>query len=304
VQILRQVISPSSPFEVSREQRVQAYKYLGASLAILGLRDSAVVYFRAALERDPFTDLDPRTFTEQERAAFAEARNRTFAVGLRPVTPARIDPSTERVTFLSVTTHAGALRAELRVPGDTAGLVLLDRESDGLREIAWSGLLADGRIAPPGRYTLVVTARSSRAPLSDSARLYFDVQHDRPVLEDSVPPLRAGELLPERYPASAAARELAKGLAVSAAALVVPALGAGGLGGSRAFAGVVSAAAAVTGVAGYVRRQRNREIRENVVENRRREQQRAERNAEVARRNAERIAQTKLVITPAPGLAP
>src|SRR5688500_10797574 len=54
---LRRVISPSSPFEVSREQRVTAYKYIGAALAILGQRASSIVYFRAALERDPFLDL-------------------------------------------------------------------------------------------------------------------------------------------------------------------------------------------------------------------------------------------------------
>ena len=82
--LLRQVISPSSPFEVSREQRVQAYTYLGASLAILGMRDSSIAYFRAALERDPFTDLDPSRFTERERSAFGEARIRTLAVGARP----------------------------------------------------------------------------------------------------------------------------------------------------------------------------------------------------------------------------
>ncbi|HEX2778878.1 MAG TPA: tetratricopeptide repeat protein, partial [Gemmatimonadaceae bacterium] len=85
VVLLRRVISPSSPFEVSRDQRVEAYVYLGASLAILGQRDSAVTYFRAALERDPFADLDPARFTARERAAFAEARQRTLAVGARQI---------------------------------------------------------------------------------------------------------------------------------------------------------------------------------------------------------------------------
>jgi hypothetical protein len=302
VQLLRQVISPSSPFEVSREQRVQAYKYLGACLAILGQRDSSIVYFRAALERDAFTDLDARTFTEQERAAFAEARNRTFAVGLRPVTPARIDPSTERVTFLSVTTHSGTLRAELRVPGDTAGLVLFDRESDGLRELTWNGLLADGRLAPPGRYALTLTARSSTTGQSDSARVFFEVRHDRPALEDSISPLRADQLLPERYATSAAPSELAKGLAIALAAVTASSVG-GRLGGSRAMAGTVAGTAGATGLAAFVLRQRRREIRENVLENLHRKQERDARNAEIARRNAERLAQTKLVFTPAAGLA-
>jgi hypothetical protein len=56
------------------------------------------------------------------------------------------------------------------------------------------------------------------------------------------------------------------------------------------------------GVAASLDRQRHPEITENVVENRRRRTERAAANAEIVRRNAERIALTKLVITPAAGL--
>ena len=51
VPLLRQVVSPGWAFEVTQDQRVQAYTYLGASLALLGARDSAVLYFRSAIER-------------------------------------------------------------------------------------------------------------------------------------------------------------------------------------------------------------------------------------------------------------
>ena len=81
--ILRRVISPDWPFEVTDAQRVEAYKYLGAALSLAGKRDSAVLYFRAALERDAFTDLDPAQFTPNQVAAFAAARRLTFAVGVR-----------------------------------------------------------------------------------------------------------------------------------------------------------------------------------------------------------------------------
>src|ERR1041385_9272252 len=79
--------------------------YLGACLALAGKRDSAVLYFRAAIERDPFTDLDPTQFTPAQLATFAEARRRTLAVAVRPVQPARVDPRTARVTFIVVATH-------------------------------------------------------------------------------------------------------------------------------------------------------------------------------------------------------
>src|SRR5688572_25505686 len=112
--LLRRVISPSSPFEVSREQRVTAYKYLGAALAILGQKDSSIVYFRAALERDPFLDLDPDRFTHQEQAALAEAKRRSFATASRPLTAKRWDPAREEITFSLVTTHQAALRVEVQ----------------------------------------------------------------------------------------------------------------------------------------------------------------------------------------------
>src|SRR2546422_10723476 len=50
--LLRQIVSPSWPHEITKEQRVQAYTYLGASLVLTGVRDSALLYFRGAIERD------------------------------------------------------------------------------------------------------------------------------------------------------------------------------------------------------------------------------------------------------------
>src|SRR5688572_14735354 len=58
--ILQQIISPSNVMRVEPEERVTAYKYLGASFAVLDKPDSAAIFFTAALDFDPFTDLDPR----------------------------------------------------------------------------------------------------------------------------------------------------------------------------------------------------------------------------------------------------
>ena len=71
--LLREVLSPSWPFEVTAQQRIDAYTYLGACLTLAGKRDSAVLYFRAAVEREPFTDLDPRLFTPAQLELSAKA---------------------------------------------------------------------------------------------------------------------------------------------------------------------------------------------------------------------------------------
>jgi hypothetical protein len=305
VSMLRQVISPSSPYEVSREQRVQAYKYLGASLAVLGMRDSAVVYLRAALERDPFTDLDARTFTEVERSAFLEARNRTFALAARPVAAVRIDPRTEHLTVTVLTTHSAALRVEVRPlsgGADAAPARLFDGENDGVRELTWAGVLGDGRLAPPGRYALVLAGKSARTDRADSTRVYFDIRHDRETLEDTLPTLGTADLLPERHASGVATRDLLKGLGVAGSAMLMSSVVANGkLGTAGGYAGAAAGAGAVAGVGAFVFRQRHRDIPANIAQNRRRIAERAERNAAIAQRNAARLALTALIISPAAG---
>src|SRR3989441_12986852 len=165
--LLRQIVSPSWPHEVTKEQRVQAYTYLGASHALTGVRDSALLYFRGAIERDPFTDLDARRFTPAQLALFQQARRLTFAVAVRPVAAARIDPRTERAVFTVVTTHPASLRVELRPAEEQTAIVLFHDVNDGLREVSWDGLLPGGHVAPPGRYALAVVGRSTLVSRSE-----------------------------------------------------------------------------------------------------------------------------------------
>src|SRR2546430_7325754 len=131
--LLRQIVSPNWPFEATREQRVEAYKYLGACLTLAGKRDSAVLFFRAAIERDPFTELDPNLFTPAQLATFGEAQRRTFAVAVRPVASARVDPRTARVTFTIVATHTALVDVKLSAVGTGPPRSLFQATMDGVR---------------------------------------------------------------------------------------------------------------------------------------------------------------------------
>ena len=303
--LLRQILSPASPYEVTREQRVVAYKYTGAALALVGMRDSAIVYFRAALERDAFTDVDPERFTEVEREAFAEARNQFLAIGTRPIRESYIDPATERLTLSFVTTHAADARVELREVRTGGRTLLFEGATEGVREITWSGLDESGRIVPPGRYEVVYLATSRLTGRSDSTRLYLDLQHDREALEDTLPSLTPEMLLPERHPPSAAPLELAKGLGLAASALILPrVVGNSALaGGDRTLVATVAGVAAITGIVASVSRHRNRELPANVAANRARIDERERTNAAIRLRNAARMAGTKLRIVPAAGIS-
>jgi len=301
--LLRQIVSPNWPFEVTPDQRVEAYKYLGACLALAGKRDSAVLYFRAAIERDPFTDLDPTLFTPAQMATFDEARRRTLAVAVRPLQSARIDPRTGRVTFTVVATHAALVDAKVSAIGAaTPSIVLFQGTLDGVRELSWDGLLANRRLAPPGRYALAVAGRSRVTGASDSARVYFDVRHETPQLEDTLADLDPRQLLAERISPEAARRDVAKGLGVAAAALIIAGAANGRLAGSeRGGADLIAATGAVTGVVAFLVSRRHGLIAENARTNARRRAQRDSTNAAIRGRNADRVAATVLLVSPAAG---
>ncbi len=303
--LLRQIISPSSPYVVSPDQRVEAYKYLGASLALQpgpAKRDSAVTYFRAAIERDPFVDLDPQSFSAAQLAAFADARNRTFAVALRPFRGDTLAPGGNQITIVALTTHRAQLRVEVRTAA-AARRVLYDGDNDGLREVRWDGLLADGALAPPGRYQIDAIGASRLLQLTDTITVYADVSHLHPPLEDTLPPLGPADLLPEQYPTSVATGNLLKGLGVAAGALLIQAvLPSGTLGsGNALLSGGVAGAGVLTGVVSFELRQHNRNIPANIAENARRRAARETMNAAIRQRNAEKLRQTRLVIAPATG---
>lgn len=299
--IFQQVISPSSPFPVSEAQRVVAYKYLGATLATLGQRDSAETYFVAAIGRDPMVDLDPRSFSEQERQVFLSAKRQVFRVGLRPAPRDTIDPRTERINFTAATTHQGTIRVELASTIDDSRVTLFEGDVDGPRDIAFNGLNPrGGGFVPPGAYDLVVIGVSRlNSDQSDSTSTLLQLDWERQALEDTIATYQARDTLITRQPASMASRDLLLGLGIAAGALLSSrVIGQSSLEGS----GTLSASVAALGVGGglyaFMRRRNNPEIPENVAENAARQRRRQLANAAIMERNNARIAATRIIIRP------
>jgi hypothetical protein len=302
--LLHRIVSPQWPHAITPVQRAEAYKYLGAAVVLLGRQDSAVALFRTALEHYPFTDVDPEAFTPAQVGAFALARQQTFAVAIRPVTGARVDPRTDRVRFPFVTTHTAALQAELR-QSDSA-FTILESVAAGVGEVVWDGLGPDGRLAPPGRYELRITATSRILPRRDSARAYFDLAYDHSPLEDTLPPIPPESLLPERQPGRVALGEIGKGLAVGGGVFVISAVLANGdLGRDEGIRpAIVAGGASLAGVIAFLERRRSRDLPQNIAANHRRREERSQANAAIRARNAARLAGAVLVVTPAAGVGP
>jgi len=301
--LLRAVISPQWSSPVQPAERVEALKLLGATLVLVGQTDSAVTHFSNALRLDPFTDLAAEEFTPAQVGAFARARRRVFAVATRPVTEARVDPRMERIRFPFATTHAAAVQAELR-SGDSV-VVVFESATEGTSEIVWDGLTR-GRLAPPGRYELRVRATSRVITATDSASAYFDLRTETAPLEDTLPELAPGDLLPERTPATAGIGELGKGVAIAGGVILIAGpLTSATLGSDDgAKAAIVAGAGVLAGIVAFVGARKQRDIPANVTLNRTRLDERRAANLAIGERNAARIAQTVFHITPAAGKEP
>ncbi len=304
--LFRQVTSPQWTARVTPAQRAEAFKYIGATLVIMGQRDSGVVYFQAALARDPFTDLDPRRFTPAQTAAFAAARQTTFAVGARPVAAARVNLSTDQVHFTIVTTHSADVLARLSRVDSSSAFVILQGGNDGVRDVLWDGLTPGGRIAAPGRYALDVVATSRLLPIPDSVRVFFDLRVETEPLEDTLRALPPDTLLPERRSQAGARADLVKGLALAGGVLLV----SNGLSNDRLSSGgdarpaIVASAAALTGVVAFLTGRAHSRIAANIAANRRLRTTHDSTNAAIHARNAGRLARPVLVIAPAGGAGP
>lgn len=299
--VFLQVVSPSSPFAVTEAQRVTAYKYLGASYATLGIQDSAITFFLAALQRDPLTDLDPRSFAEAERSVFNLAKRQIFRIGLRPLPtrPDTLDPRTQTRNFGVITTHQGAVLLELASTEAEQRYTLFEGEVDGVRDVSFNGVIPGGLI-PPGEYELVLVGRSALdSTRRDSTSRLVELLHDLQALEDTLVDLTERDLLPERAPPSIAVRDLLRGFGIGGAAIVSSKfIGRTDLNERSALSASVALLGLGAGVYAYLHRRNHPELPVNVSENADRRRRRAETNAAVMQRNADRVARTKLVLRP------
>ena len=301
VTLLREVTSPSNT--ATTAERVRAMKYLGAAFALLGSRDSAIAYYRAALERDPFTDLDAAVFTAQERQLFATARRRTFVVGVRTVPDSGFVPGSGRVPLQFVSTQHARMHALVRRADGGDPVVTFRWTADGASESPWDGLDQQAARLPAGRYLLEASGTATTGSSRDTVTLRLDVRYDHEPLEDTLA-LDASSLLPERQPPSVARSRLAVGLAAAAFAIAVPvAVGNDELSGTRTHANVMATVTISAGIAAFIHLRRGSAIPSNVLENARRREEHARHNREIRDRNAARMAQARMVIVPASGEA-
>jgi hypothetical protein len=172
--VLQQLLATGR--DVSESQRVEMYKYMGAIHA--NNSDSARAYFLAAIDYDPFVELDRSIFAADEQAAFARARASISKIGVRLAQPVILIQVPTPIVRI-VTTRPSRVRVELRSLGDAQlqEILFASDVSDGIRDIVWNGLI-NTRRPDSGQYFIRVVASNVAARWSDSSTVTFGVVCD------------------------------------------------------------------------------------------------------------------------------
>lgn len=306
--VLQGIIAPSYLQPVSPAERVDVYKYLGASYALLNFPDTARTYFTAALDFDPFTDLDQDIFGPQEIAAFNRAKAAIFKVGVGQIRSRLIRPREDSTwyTFRVITTSRAQLDVAILSQPDSNRVreTLFQDMSDGLRQLRWNGVLRNGQFADTGIYMVRVAASRDGGQPSTSWQ-YFRIEHhlEEPP-EDTLPPFRPDQLLQDRIPTSAPYMDLAKGLFAGLASYGFASVTLNSdVSGWQTHAVGASLVGVVAGTWSFLYRRNNRTIGPNAEENARRQAERARHNAAVEARNRARLDARWIIITPIAGFS-
>lgn len=309
----------SSRLQVTDSQKVVAYTYLGAYWSLqnsAGARDSANSFFWAALDYDPFTDLDRNKFAPDEVAAFGRAKAAIFKIGIKPVEWKALAPTSSvgdsaRYNFRIAATHSA--RAVIEIASLTPGKQDVKQSFptislDGVRDIPWDGLINTQR-ADTGLYVFRVTATDQlpgRTAQTITETQTFRIDHFHAPLEEELPPFKdvtfgGTDTLKSRIPTSRTIADGVKGLFIASAAIALPAIAFSNKSdmSSATSHAMIGASLGILGGGGAaLYANRHRDDARAAAENARRRNLRNTFNAGVRARNAARLDKTILIIRP------
>jgi hypothetical protein len=306
--------------QVTTEDRVTAYKYLGGYWALQGRADSASGYFVPMLDLDPFATLDQRDFAQDEQNAFNRARLQIFKIGIQPVlaktvlNPLSTDPKDKIYTFRIASTHLASievtlvnLRADQTQGTETFPTI---SRNDGARDIIWNGVI-NTQLADSGTYELrVVGTDQLKSAPPYTATLRFKVDRVFAPLETPLLPfadVKTGgtDTLTSRLSGFVPVLDGTKGLFVAGVAAALPLLALSkprsSVSGYKThlYAGI--ALGLTSGIVAAWWGATHRDDAAAKDENARRVALRVKYNADADARNKDRIAKTILIIRPIGG---
>ncbi|MGH7608190.1 MAG: hypothetical protein ACREME_12715, partial [Gemmatimonadales bacterium] len=204
-------------------------------------------------------------------------------------------PGAEAYTLRLVAAAPTELTATLLAPDGRAVRTLFTGPVPDSVELRWNGLDRAGAAPPEGSYTLIVTPVGRDRRAGWALRLPLDVA--RPAVDTVAlpPPPADSRYRPEQRTTRRGWRALAPGLLAGAAIVVLPDLVASGERASNARL-LIGGAVTVAGVAAFLTQRPGRAIPANRAYNRALRERWQRDVADIARRNAERVRQSPLIV--------
>jgi len=288
----RALALPADPSDTVAS-RGRLLEYLAASHLFARHPDSARATVRRLLREEPRHQVDDLVFPPEVSSLFTEVRRFSPIVQitapadtlLRPPTDGwevRLVPAAFPNIDVSLTDSEGALYRRLYT-GPIADTLLLRWDlSDSLSQR--SG---------PGRYLLKVMSRDPRSNASHLIELPLDLSFEVRDTQPQPPPLGPSDLLPERTPGGGGAAALIAGSSIGLSTVLLPSiLASGGSPSNARF--VVGGAITMASLGAFLQKRPGRPIRENIAANLQTREAWERRRADVARENAERLADVRV----------
>jgi hypothetical protein len=278
--------------------QARAYELLGFAYAATDSSVKAVDAFKQLILLEPDREVDPTRISPKVTSAFQLALSQVLVVRALTVDSAAFVAGQGGVPIRYTVTSPAHVR--VRAIGGGRTIEIDSSVATGPVALQWSAAVPGGTPIPVGDYTVVVEATAGQNSFAASRAVR--VAHGA---VDTVPHLAAlpgYEFLPETEVPPKSWRPM--GLAFLYAGIAAAgtlALESGSLGaGSRRELAAVSAIALAAGLVSTLRKPPPQPARANILYNRLLRDQIAQRNAEIARVNAERRRQVELRVVPIP----
>jgi hypothetical protein len=303
--LLRRALAAEGADELSNAGTARALLYLTATEVARNQRDSALAAARRLILLDPRYRPDD-SFPQAVVAIYQEARRTAPSVSIRAAGDTAIRPGAETyVVRLGSSTAPEVTANVLNADGRVVRTIFSGTIRDSV-DVRWNGLDGSGNVPAAGRYMIVVTPRERRGGTASAGSwtLRLPIEVARPAVDTTPLPSAPPDSLfrPERGNTNAAVRALIPGVVAGVAIVALPKLVATGEDASNARL-IVGGAVTIAGIAAFFSHHPGQRIPENEQYNRNLRENWQRNSQEIARRNADRLKQSRMIIRPgAPSL--
>jgi flagellar hook capping protein FlgD len=303
--LLRRALAAEGADALSNAGTARALLYLTATEVARNQRDSALAVARRLILLDPRYRPDD-SFPQAVIAVYQEARRTAPSVSIRAPGDTAIRPGAETfVVRLGSSTAPDVTANVMSADGRVVRTIFSGTIRDSV-DVRWNGLDGAGNVPAAGRYMIVVTPRERRggAAGTGSWTLRLPIELARPEVDTTpLPPAPPDSLFrPERGSTNSAMRALVPAVIAGVAIVALPKVVATGEEASKARL-VVGGAVTIAGIAAFFSHHPGQRLPENEQYNRNLRETWQRNSQEIARRNADRQRQSRMIIRPgAPSL--